>query len=333
MKKIKHLILLGILAFTSFALPMTANASTYAKTKYPIVMVHGAFGFDSILGVVDYWYFITSNMRTRGAEVYVVNMSSAALHEERGEQLLADIEEILAISGASKVNIIAHSQGATSSRYVAAMRPEWIASISCSHCMNEGTHFATGFGNLLENIGIGGQIVDDGVSMLLDLLELITSAGSDGEFNSDLRVDQSMMDLVKAASLDDYNRFNALYPAAMPTRDCSIINGGRNGVTGGGAAKVNGIAYYSWGGKSPITNRVDPFDSIVIPLTKTFMGGDLIWDGLVPQCGMALGKLLRADYKSNHYDAINHALALTAFGMNIPSIYYTHANRLKYAGL
>lgn len=333
MNTLKRLLLTSVFVMLSLALPMSGHASTYSKTKYPIVMVPGAFGFDSILGVVDYWYFITSNMRSRGADVYVVNISSAALHEERGEQLLADIAEIRALSGAQKVNLIAHSQGATAARYVAAIHPDWIASVSCAHCMNEGTQFATGFGSFLNNIGVGGQIVDSGVSMLLDLLELITSVGSDGDYNSDLRVDQQMMDLVKAASFEDYNRFNALYPAGMPTRDCSLINGGRNGVTGGGAARVNGVAYYSWGGKTPITNTVDPFDSIVIPITKTFMGGDLVWDGLVPQCGMALGTLLRADYKANHYDAINHALALTAFGMNIPSIYYTHANRLKWAGL
>ena len=143
-----------------FLAPAANAASTYSKTKYPIVMVHGAFGFDSILGIVDYWYFITSNMRNRGANVYVVSMSDAALHEKRGEELRGDIRQILALSGASKVNIIAHSQGATAARYVAALEPQWIASISCAHCMNEGTQFADGFLKTLDSIGIGGQIVD-----------------------------------------------------------------------------------------------------------------------------------------------------------------------------
>ena len=35
---------------------MVANAqSTYTQTKNPIVLVHGLLGFDSILGVYDYW--------------------------------------------------------------------------------------------------------------------------------------------------------------------------------------------------------------------------------------------------------------------------------------
>lgn len=321
-----------------FLAPMANAASTYSKTKYPIVMVHGAFGFDSILGIVDYWYFITSNMRSRGAEVYVVNMSSAALHEKRGEELRSSIRQILALSGASKVNLIAHSQGATASRYVAALEPQWIASVSCAHCMNEGTQFADGFKATLAAIGIGGQIVDAGVTLLLELLELISGPGSDGDYNAPLNVNQSMMDLASASQHDpSYVQFNAAYPAAMPAYKCWNDNGGRNGpganlTQASGAASVNGISYYSWGGNDPYTAWLDPFDIIVIPLAFQFMGGEAKWDGLVPTCGMALGKALRLDYKANHFDAINHALAITAFGMNIPSIYYTHANRLKQAG-
>ena len=89
------------------------NHATYNKTKYPIVMVPGAFGFDSLLGGVDYWYGITDELRSRGAEVYVTNLSSSASHYQRGEELLEDIRNILALTGAKKLNLIAHSQGAT----------------------------------------------------------------------------------------------------------------------------------------------------------------------------------------------------------------------------
>lgn len=340
--------LISALMFTLAALMFSplANANPfsllikdYSKTKYPIVMVHGAFGFDSILGVVDYWYFITSNMRSRGADVYVVNMSSAALHERRGEELREDIRQILAITGAKKVNLIAHSQGATASRYVAALEPQWIASVSCSHCMNEGTQFADGFINLLNNIGIGAPIVDGAVTLLLDLLELISAPGSDGDYNSGLNVDQSMLALAATSQhAPSYVDFNAQYPDAMPAYKCWNNNNGRNGpgankAQQSGASVVNGIRWYSWGGNAPITNRIDPFDSIVIPLARGFTGSaPLKWDGLVPTCGMALGEALRMDYKANHFDAINHALAITAFGQNIPAIYYNHANRLKKAG-
>ena len=43
-------------------------AAGYTQTKYPIVLVHGLFGFDSILGI-DYWYRIPENLRADGAKM------------------------------------------------------------------------------------------------------------------------------------------------------------------------------------------------------------------------------------------------------------------------
>ncbi|HKA30564.1 MAG TPA: hypothetical protein VKH82_14375, partial [Candidatus Binatia bacterium] len=31
---------------------------TYTKTKYPIVLAHGLFGFDQLFGVIDYFFGI-----------------------------------------------------------------------------------------------------------------------------------------------------------------------------------------------------------------------------------------------------------------------------------
>ncbi len=306
---------------------------TYAKTQHPIVMVPGAFAFDNAFGLLDYWHGITDELRSEGAEVYVVNLSSLALHETRGEELMADIEEILAISGAQKVNIMAHSQGASASRYVAALRPEWIASISCTHCMNEGTHFA---GNLVEALGEDSIILSLGqgaIDLLFDFIESGSTSPSDGEFNSDERLNQSAEALLVAASLDDYDRFNALYPEAMPAVDCSQINNGIDGHTGGGDALVNGVRYYSWGGTKAVTRLIDPLDAVLIPIVGLFMPDDVVWDGLVPGCGQALGEMLRDNYPSNHYDAINQTAGITPLFLNAPSIFVTQANRLKNIGL
>ena len=46
----------------------TAHAQTYTQTRYPIVLVHGIFGFDSFLGV-DYFYGIPGALRSDGASV------------------------------------------------------------------------------------------------------------------------------------------------------------------------------------------------------------------------------------------------------------------------
>ena len=51
-------------------------AAGYTQTRYPIVLVHGLFGFDS-LGPVDYFYDIAPALRSGGAAVYVTSVSAA----------------------------------------------------------------------------------------------------------------------------------------------------------------------------------------------------------------------------------------------------------------
>jgi triacylglycerol lipase len=306
---------------------------TYAKTQYPIVMVPGAFAFDNAFGILDYWHGITDELRDEGADVYVTNLSSMALHEVRGEELLGSVEEIMAITGASKVNLIAHSQGATAARYVAALHPDWVASISCTHCMNEGTHFGKKIDETFED---GTFLKTAGIAIMNSLfnsLEQGSAKPSDGEYNSPENENQDARALLTAVSLADFDRFNALYPQAMPTVDCSIINEGIDGNTGGGEHIVNGVRYYSWGGKKTATRLFDPLDALVIPLVQLFMPKNVVSDGVIPSCGQALGKFLRDDYRTNHFDAINQTAGMTAAFVDVPSIFVTHANRLKKAGL
>ena len=90
---------LGACLLALSLLPASALAAGYTQTKYPIVLVHGLFGFDNI-GPVEYWYGIPSALRADGARVYVTQVSAANSTEVRGEQLLSQVQNILAISGA-----------------------------------------------------------------------------------------------------------------------------------------------------------------------------------------------------------------------------------------
>ncbi len=340
MAKLTRWLASTLLIYVSFIAPTQAGLfdwlfpeSTYAKTQHPIVMVPGAFAFDNTLGLLDYWHGITEELRDEGAEVYVVNLSSLALHEVRGAELLSDVEEIIAITGAQKINLMAHSQGASASRYVAKHRPDLIASISCSNCMNEGTHFAGNFSEFLQDNSLLNLLSVTLLDTLFNFIEAGSAYPSDGEFNSDYRGTQSSEALLVAASLDDYDRFNALYPEAMPEVDCSQINNGIDGHTGGGQELVNGVRYFSWGGNRTVTNIFDPLDITLIPIVGAFMPEGVIWDGLVPGCGQALGTLLRDDYPTNHYDAINQTAGITQLFVDVPSIFVTQANRLKNIGL
>lgn len=109
--------------------------------RYPLVLVPGLLGFISLLGY-PYWYGIVSALRRLGATVFPVLVSSVHSTEVRGEQLLLRIADVLAQTGAEKVHLIGHSQGALTARYAAALKPEWVASVTSVAGPNQGSELA-----------------------------------------------------------------------------------------------------------------------------------------------------------------------------------------------
>lgn len=116
--------------------------STYAKTKYPIVLAHGASGFSAIGGIYDYFYGIPQDLSRAGANVYVAQMAALNNSDIRGEQLLQQVEDIVAITGAQKVNLIGHSHGSQAIRYVAGLVPQHVASVTSVGGPNMGSPVA-----------------------------------------------------------------------------------------------------------------------------------------------------------------------------------------------
>ncbi len=116
--------------------------SNYTKTKYPIVLVHGLFGFDQAFGVFNYFYRIPGELADDGAVVYVADVSAANSSEMRGEQLLSQLETLQALYGHSKFNLIGHSHGAPTVRYVASVRPDIVASVTSVGGPNTGSPVA-----------------------------------------------------------------------------------------------------------------------------------------------------------------------------------------------
>ena len=118
------------LAVSAQTLAMSATPETgYTETKYPLVLVPGFSGFDTALGV-DYWYKIPEALQKDGAKVYATSIASITSTEVRGEQLIAEIERIIALTGAEKLNLIGHSQGSPTARYAASVRPDLVASVT-----------------------------------------------------------------------------------------------------------------------------------------------------------------------------------------------------------
>jgi triacylglycerol esterase/lipase EstA (alpha/beta hydrolase family) len=121
---------------TTTAALLFAATSLFAgasRTTYPVVFAHGMGGFDNVLG---HFYFaddsgvwvgdtcqlleigcnedIDSNQKSLAASVQPFHSS-----EYRGTQLANQIESYMATVGASKINIVGHSQGGIDARKAA----------------------------------------------------------------------------------------------------------------------------------------------------------------------------------------------------------------------
>ena len=146
MKRLAVALLCAVMLTSLMPVPASALClwnCTYTKTRYPIVLAHGMAGFDSLFGVYEYFYGIPSSLRERGARVYTTTVSQFNTTEARGEQLLDQVETIAAISGAGKVNLIGHSHGGLDVRYVAAVRPDLVASVTSVGSPHKGADLAT----------------------------------------------------------------------------------------------------------------------------------------------------------------------------------------------
>ena len=281
-----------------------------AKTKYPIVLAHGLFGFDELFGVVEYWYGIPGDLRERGAKVYVTTVTQAESSVVRGEELLDQVETIVAISGQPKVNLIGHSQGGLDVRYVAAVRPALVASVTTVASPHKGADLADFLRANFVNGGFTQAVIEGLGEFLGTVIGLL--AGSSNP--------QDIVAALDALTTAGTASFNASFPQGVPGSSC-----------GEGAAVVNGIRYYSWSGTGLLTNALDIGDP-ALAVTSLFY--DEANDGLVGRCSSHLGDVIRDNYFQNHLDEVNQVLGLVSiFESNPKTLFRSHANRLKNAGL
>jgi len=300
-----------LLAAAPFALLLGANAhaqSGYTQTRYPIVLVHGLFGFDSFLGL-DYFYGIPGALSRDGARVYVAQVSAASSTEVRGEQLLSQVKNIMAITGASKVNLIGHSHGGPTIRYVAGVAPQLVASVTSIGGVNRGSRVADILRGVVPQGTLSETLFNNAAKAFVTLINL----GSGG--TSLPQTPTAALDsLTTAGSLS----FNRRFPQAIPS-GC-----------GSGEELVNGVRYYSWAGTLPVTNLLDVSDGALGIMSLVFGEAN---DGLVSACSSRLGRHL-GDYRQNHLDEVNQVVGLRDwFSVDPVTLYRQHANRLKQTGL
>jgi triacylglycerol lipase len=297
-----------VVAAAACVTQVAAWADTYTQTKYPIVLVHGLLGFDA-LGPVQYFYGVPSDLRSGGATVFTASVSQSNSTELRGEQLLKELQTLKARYGYAKFNLVGHSHGGNTSRYVAAVAPDLVASVTTMGTPHAGSKVGDAVASTSPGTQAALAAVVNGLSSLI-----ATLSGSGGNPQNALA---SLKSLSTAGAAD----FNRRFPNGAPTSSC-----------GNGPASVNGVRYYSMGGTSVATNLFDVGDGFLVA-SSVFLGFEPN-DGLVTRCSSHWGQVVRDDYGWNHIDEINHVFGLRGLFSSDPvSVYRAHANRLKGMGL
>ncbi len=136
--------LTAVSAVMVFVLVVSAsNVHANGPTRYPIVLVHGWFGFSQVLGV-SYFYGVQNYLESQGYNVYVTQEDMFGTIQTRGAELANQIQTILNQTGAQKVNIIAHSMGALDARYVISSLGfgDRVATLTMIGGVNHGTSIA-----------------------------------------------------------------------------------------------------------------------------------------------------------------------------------------------
>lgn len=284
----------------------------YTKTKNPIVLVHGVTGFNTIGGLINYFHTIPYNLERSGAKVYSASVSFVNTSEERGQQLASYISGL----NASKVNIMAHSQGAPTARVTASLIPNKIASITSINGVNYGSKVA----DVLRGAIQPGSNVEGGVNAIANAVGSIVN-----KLSSSNNPQNGVGALETLTTQGTIALNNALGWKGVNRTYCQ---GSSENVSISG----NNIKMFSWTGDEVWTNVLDVSDAFLLITSAAFNRGEKN-DGLVAACATKMGKVISTGYSMNHIDAINHLFGVRSIWTNPVSLYRSQANRLKNKGL
>ncbi|MGK4359565.1 esterase/lipase family protein [Ectopseudomonas chengduensis] len=287
--------------------------ANYTKTKYPIVLVHGVTGFNTIGGLVNYFHTIPWNLERDGARVHVASVAAFNDSEQRGAELARQIVP-WATAGGGKVNLIGHSQGSPTSRVAASLRPDLVASVTSINGVNKGSKVA----DVIRGVIPPGGGIEGGANAIANALGAVINLLS-GSSNP-----QNGINALGTLTTAGTSALNSRHPWGVNTSSYCAKSTEVHNVRG------HSIRYYSWTGNSAYTNVLDAADPF-LAFTGLVFGSEKN-DGLVGVCSTYLGQVIDDSYNMNHVDAINHLFGIRGWTEPV-SLYRQHANRLKNKGV
>lgn len=136
--------------------PALPEVGTVQRGPFPIVLVHGFAGFQSV-GPLTYYFRVAEDLRRRGETVSEPELPPFAPPATRAPVLAAAINRVLAETRQPKVVLIAHSQGGLDARYLISSlgygdRVAALVTVSTPH---RGTRLGDAFAGLIPGVNLG----------------------------------------------------------------------------------------------------------------------------------------------------------------------------------
>ena len=207
-------------------------------TKYPILMVHGVFFRD--FRYLNYWGRIPAELEKNGARIFYGNHQSAAAVADSGREIADRIQEVLAETGAEKVNIIAHSKGGLDSRYAMSQlgAAPCVASLTTVNTPHRGCEFADYLLNLIpekQQLVVASaynaalkKLGDDDPDFLAAVGDLTASACA--EFNKKVKDPEGVFIQSTGSCLKKPS--GGRFPLDMTNRFVNLFDGENDGLVG-----------------------------------------------------------------------------------------------------
>jgi triacylglycerol lipase len=293
------------------------NMQRNATTQFPILLVHGLFGFDRVAGS-ELFLGIRQALRSAGARAFIPYLSATYANEARGEELLLQIDRVLSGTGATRVNLIGHGQGALASRYAAALAPGKVASVTSVSGPNHGSELADFLRKALTPGRLPEHVASRVATLFVDFISLLSGQA---------QLPHNAIAALAALTTEGVGAFNDKYPQGLPRSWGSK-----------GRELVNGVRYYSWSGTLQDTpgegpKATDSFQGFCRAFSEYFITEAGQNDGLVGRFSSHLGKVIRSDYPMDHMEAIDQTAGRMPKGTDPVALYVRHAERLRKAGL